>query len=94
MIPSWCHCGSAWFAGSQATSSLKTTSPSTTAAALRSLAPRSKPIRQPSRCPPRLEAAARSAGKDARDAATTSSAEPKTVVAITLSSKRPVGASA
>ena len=49
MTWSRCHCGSDWLAGSQAISSLNTTSPSITAATLRSLAPRSKPIRQPSR---------------------------------------------
>ena len=44
-----CQFGSDCAAGSQATSSAWTTLPSITAAHLRSLAPRSKPIRQPSK---------------------------------------------
>jgi len=42
-----CHCGSFSGIGFQTTSSLKTHLPSTTAAVLRSLPPRSNPIRQP-----------------------------------------------
>ena len=61
-MPSKWYCGSACALGFQGVSSLKTTSPSATAAHLRSLAPRSKPMRNPSRCPPSGEALSRSAG--------------------------------
>ena len=94
MTWSTCHCGSDWLAGSHRISSLNTTSPSITAAALRSLAPRSKPIRQPSRWRPRATAASRSGGNSASGTPTTSNGTPNSLGPMNAASKMPVGSAA
>jgi len=74
----WWYAGSFCSTGSQTISSLKIASPSTTADTFKSDAPRSKPMRHPSRCRPRGVPPSRAAGTSSAAQETTVKGRPWT----------------